>query len=414
MKKFLIVFAIAVMVLVTTFVIFRDRDSFRPPVLTREQFLEDFDYMMEALEANFPYFGLIYRRNGVDMLALAEEVRETIANEVYGINYTLFFNLINRRLFYYAFPVGHLWLVCYSEYQASAEFFDWHLFEFDTQVIRYFGDALQWHGGEVSRYTLITNSIDEGHIAYIRVPPLGDILHRSRTMIDSFYSRLDGYEHLIIDIRGNPGGWPTYFDRYIAAPLIDLDDFSNSAQFHHFFMGGQYNRNYFSRTRTWRWQNAVIDEFFDFSIDDISNILPDVELSAYVMEDLALMDYFFVETTTVFNLGRRRAPFNGKVWMLVDERMFSGAMQVAAFYKDIGFATFVGESGGGMPSSRVAGSNYFSLPNTNFIVRYDPNYFLDNTGRPLEYGFVPHYPNREGMDALETVLAMIGEGAPSP
>ena len=96
--------------------------------------------------------------------------------------------------------------------------------------------------------------------------------------------------------------------------------------------------------------------------------------------------------------------------MLIDENVYSSALDVAAVHKDIGFATFVGETTGGGAGSPWY-SNFFSLPNTGIIIRYDPGLVVDVRGRPLEYGIEPHYFNRPEMDALETVLAMIAEGA---
>jgi hypothetical protein len=281
--------------------------------------------------------------------------------------------------------------------------FDEDLFTLDFSVIRYFGRRLEGPPQFQRRtYPLSTSIIEEGRIAYIRVPVFMH-LEVNEQRINNFYSQLEGFEHLIIDIRGVPGGWPQQFHTFIAAPLIDG---YLRTQFHHFFMGGQYSYDFH---RELVGQLGGVQRIFDFNIEDIETILPDMELSPEVMEDLALMDYYFIETTLVTRGLATRAPFNGKIWMLVDEHILSGAMQVATFYKDVGFATFVGEAGGGMPSNRLS-STFFSLPNTNFIVRFDPGYFLDNTGRPLEYGFVPHYPNREGLDALSTVMAMIEEG----
>jgi len=366
-----------------------------PPPLTRDQFLEDFDYLINTLEANFPYLGIIYRRNGVDMLELAEEIRVQISDENFNINYVTFWNLLSDNFFYHAWPIGHLWLVGHLEFSSHLDSF-W--FPFDIEVTRYFGNRLQSLPQNLTNYPLSTRIIEEGRIAYIRVPTFERLAAEGRR-IDNFYSQLEGFEHLIIDLRGNSGGWPSQFDMYIAMPLIDHD---LRTQFHHFFMDGQYSYNFFDRWLRVRGRQ----EIFDFNIESIANILPDTHLSPEVLEDLALMDFYFVEDIRVWSTGRARAPFYGKIWVLVDDRIKSGAVQVAAFYSDVGFATFVGEAGGGMPSSRLS-SAYFSLPNTTFIVRFDANYFLDNTGHPLEYGFIPHYSNREGMDALETVLAMI-------
>jgi len=50
------------------------------------------------------------------------------------------------------------------------------------------------------------------------------------------------------------------------------------------------------------------------------------------------------------------------------------------------------------------------MPNTGIIFYFDIFYVTDSRGRPLEAGTIPHFFNRPGMDALETVLALIAEG----
>ena len=52
--------------------------------LSQEGFLYDFDYMMRVLEENFPFFDISISANGVDIMALAADVRVNIEN--YGVN----------------------------------------------------------------------------------------------------------------------------------------------------------------------------------------------------------------------------------------------------------------------------------------------------------------------------------------
>jgi len=53
---------------------------------------------------------------------------------------------------------------------------------------------------------------------------------------------------------------------------------------------------------------------------------------------------------------------------------------------------------------------FFSLPRTEHIVGMDLFYITDETGRAMEeFPVEPHYFNRPGMDALDTVLAIIAE-----
>ena len=53
---------------------------------------------------------------------------------------------------------------------------------------------------------------------------------------------------------------------------------------------------------------------------------------------------------------------------------------------------------------------FVALPNSGIVFYMDVFYVTDEHGRPLEAGTVPHYFNRPGMDALQTVLVMIAEG----
>ena len=63
-------------------------------------------------------------------------------------------------------------------------------------------------------------------------------------------------------------------------------------------------------------------------------------------------------------------------------------------------------TGGGFGGPRVA----VPMPNTGVIFYFDMFYITDARGRPIEAGTDPHFFNRPGMDALETVLALIAEG----
>jgi len=147
-----------------------------------------------------------------------------------------------------------------------------------------------------------------------------------------------------------------------------------------------------------------------FNIDDLPNIFPEVTLSEDVVNDLRLMDYYISRTVSIAPHPERRAPFNGKVWLLTDMNNFSAAQQIAAFLHQTGFATLVGQTTGGMVSDAALMPAFITLPNTTFEVRYDMLYIISADGRPWEYGTVPHHFNRDGMDALQTVLALIAEG----
>jgi C-terminal processing protease CtpA/Prc len=93
--------------------------------------------------------------------------------------------------------------------------------------------------------------------------------------------------------------------------------------------------------------------------------------------------------------------------MLTDQTMGSAAQAAAWYAKETGQITLVGNTTGGA----FGGPRTMAfMPNTGIIFYFDIFYITDAKGRPLEAGTIPHHFNLPGMDALETVLALIDEG----
>jgi len=103
--------------------------------------------------------------------------------------------------------------------------------------------------------------------------------------------------------------------------------------------------------------------------------------------------------------------FNGKIWLLIGEGTASAAEATAAIIKQNNIATVVGEPTWGiMGTIHEPVVKWARLPNTGIMFRFDIAYYTDPYGRPWQgYGVQPNYFNRPGMDALQTVLAMIEE-----
>ena len=114
------------------------------------------------------------------------------------------------------------------------------------------------------------------------------------------------------------------------------------------------------------------------------------------------------------NLGAHRRnpvmsniPFAGEIWLLICSINYSSAEMFARHAKYLNFATLVGErTGGGHTYSRL----FFALPNTGIVLNWDIDYLTDAYGRSLEeFPTTPHYFNREGLCAFQTVMEMISE-----
>ena len=378
----------------------------------RAEFLYDFDYLINALEENFPLFDIIYLRRGVDMRELGQEIRDYIAYEANELNYRSFSRLIRNNFFTHAGQSGNLGILSFLCMELEVALLQSNWRGNESRIIRYTSllENARYHAAlleipttrefSLNRWTpawIFTDIIEEERIAFLSFSILPVIIEqREIDVINSFYRKIENFEHLIIDLRGIEGRNSHFFHHVIAGPLIQ--GLSLDVNFRHFFMDGEFNQLYFSDIPSIQLN----------STDAVS--LTQLLGGQYVLSDEWNMDYYFYELHSV---SRRnpRANFNGKIWMLIDGNTRSGGQQVASFYKNTGFATFVGETtGGSFGSPTPWGANYFTLPNTGFVIRYNPTLVVDSQGRPLELGTEPHYFNRPGLDALETVLQMIYEG----
>jgi len=418
---------------------------FPPGTLTIEHFLEDIDSMMYILENNFALLDVAYWAWDVEAWALADNVRaDVIAAYEAGILCENRYLALLRINFFPLLGTGHFDIFTPGRYQSmvtnpyggyrslvTAEnirlletplalrfyehrvrdlnyFGDVHievLNETEAVYNRFFGTHLEWMRGRVPRHdgNVYTKVIEDGRIGYISVQSFAGNLHADEhTRVIEFYREIRDFEHLIIDLRGNQGGSISYALSTLFHPhlseMVEVNSF-------HFFIDGPYIRkhgeNIFARTSS----NGNLIIPVDYR--PLSEIFEEYYFSDKRIQDFDRLDYGIASGTGRIHPRSGEDAFAGKIWLLTDNRMMSAATQFAWISMETGFATHVGETtGGGLGGLRTLAL----LPNTGIAIYFDVFYITDERGRPLEAGTIPHHFNREGMDALETVLALIAEG----
>lgn len=123
-------------------------------------------------------------------------------------------------------------------------------------------------------------------------------------------------------------------------------------------------------------------------------------------EDLSGLDLFVADTYKVEPSGEKKA-LKGKLWMLVNENVYSSSEYAAMFTKATGFATLVERTtgGDGIGSEPLP----IVLKNSGLIVRYSPVYGTTPDGAGSEeFGTEPDILSPEGESPLETCLKAIG------
>jgi len=209
---------------------------------TRAEYLEDLDHLYYILRYNFPFWGVIYRRSGIDLHLLFENARqeiETINNIVIDVH---FFMILENNIFRPVQGLGHLTILNEEGarwdlqlYGSMATIGMSSLFVyvdvFDNLESRWFYNltdedfifeavTMEELQAEYS-YNIVTDILQEGQIAYLRIFQMNNhTVTVDQAILLGFFKKVADYEHLIVDIRGNPGGSSSFFPDLIISPNI--------------------------------------------------------------------------------------------------------------------------------------------------------------------------------------------------
>ena len=407
----------------------------KPAALTKESLLEDFDYLTRTLEESYPFYGTALRKFKIDLhkqtdiARAAVEALDTSKTETQILDE--FSRIISAYIVTPLRTMGHLiglWAGG-SRYDVQLALIKldsgykvpWYPNLYADHLDRMFTSpaALRYYGNPLANVDLdsyiksilntpVPNNVTfdvivPGSVAYIRMRSMNTANYGlDGELIAAFGKTIGGFDHLIVDLRGNQGGSAEIFLRHIVAPLIDKPA---SLFYYVFFKGGDHCLMFddiYRRDLQWQLENGLLLHADD-SRFPVCEILP--YLTGADADDFASLCYGFKREITVAPAANRWE-FDGKIWILIDGGAYSAAEISAALAKESGFATLVGQPTFGSFGGYTAA--FISLPNTGVIIRYDYGYVTDLQGRSLEeFGITPDIYNRPGMDALATVLALI-------
>ena len=244
--------------------------------------------------------------------------------------------------------------------------------------------------------------VTPGEIALLGISRFLNNPRLDDAVIYPFLQGIRDFDHLIIDLRGNAGGYLRNFNEPILRRLIN-EPVSTSG--HEFFGSGdlalEWTRFFFAQGGTLASPTTT-----EMTIKSAAEFIAYHNMEYFNPQDLESLEYVVIWHSEI-TPAADAVGFNGKIWLLVNGESASASSVVIANALQTGFATVVGENTSGEMGSLIS---FVVLPNTGIIFRIDIGYKTDSRGRSLdEHGIAPQIPNRPVMDALQTVLEIIQE-----
>jgi len=416
----------------------------------REYALEDFDYLMALILANSPWESVIYRRLGIELSEVIAVHRYVIYNMLplqiiadlpegidWSREHTTPRDLAADYLFALLFgffsaeieSIGHMSPVLpflhrdmlvgnLRGYIAAGGEMDWdsdfggNLFLqtfADERVLWFYGDDEIDFGvegqGTDDPYNIEVAILVPDEVAFLRINSFLNNMELDDLIIYPFLQEVRDFNHLIIDLRGNGGGYVHHFNSLIASRLITEPLHTTG---HEFFGSGELALEWVDFFLAAGGVLASVGAVTDMRELYAADFIAERGFPYINADDLAMLDYAIVWYATI-HPADEPIGFDGKIWLLVDGGSASASAVITQAALTTGFATVVGENTSGVMGSMTS---FVILPNTGIIFRIDIGYLTDAYGRSLEeYGIAPNIRNRAGLNALETVLELIAEGA---
>lgn len=376
--------------------------------LTREQRLEDYDYLVKTLKDSYLCLGLRDRENPDDPAeGIFREYREMIEENdsdqaFYSAVYSTWYRLGNYGHFGIIEPeaYGEMLDWCRSQdttgreqWKAVTEASEEHYKRLGAYLKALGGGGGSWEEGEAGE-NLHTLLLPEEGIAYLKVDRfLADYdpdYQKEAQAIRDFYNAAGGCTDLILDLTDNSGGSERYWQNLLAAPLADQP---LSCTNYALLASSENNRPYIDNV---------------FAPEDLHPIAELPDLPKLERQGLEVATHF-VESTLRVEPAEERAAFHGRVWLLVGPSVYSASESFAVFCQATGFAELVGSRTGG-DGIGALDPILMRLPNSGILIQFTMMYGLNPDGSGSEEaGTVPDILSPAGEPALVTALRAIRE-----
>ena len=343
-------------------------------------FENDFDYVFDTLEN---YYALFYRNGSYDFLKRRSHYKKEIENISTDRG---FFDRMNKIL--EDLGDGHTNLldseesydmketfVLYNKEEKGEVNVDLINYLFGIKISRFFDKAFK--ESRAATKNLITQDINKD-IAYLKIramiDPGTDDFEEDLELLKTYLKKSKNKKALIIDLRGNGGGNSAYTDSYLYPMILGKRDFKDSHEYILFRSDEvfKYDPQYPELKESIK---KIKESDFKYLADNIPFLKKDKEMMDNIRKNY---------THIIFNPGLENAgefgdeyKFNGNLYLLIDEDVYSSGQIAAHFFRDNKLGTIIGEKTGGDGIGTTPAM--VKLPNTKYILRFSHELGLRET-----------------------------------
>ena len=393
----------------------------------QEQALEDYDYMWEVLEANFPHFNVASRKYGTNYIEVKNRYRKYI-EENKNIDFITFNNLIYRCLYEFR-GVGHLAPLSYPLYsmlyttsvevnndasisESYGDFFKYafEIFNNERSVLTY-----KYLSGRTLKDVWLTKTFLSGDSKATTNGPSKNLefktlasgvpyvciynffqenVEKDREALLAFFEANADKDAIVIDMTRNGGGSDFYWAQNLVSP--NIEERAVVDKYYVLFKNTEHTKKIFDLFGL----DVGTDIFYKADYPNIA------AFSKVDEADIAPLELFLERPQ--FNPEPLSAQkiFKGKIYVLTNQSVGSAGEGFAAYCKQTGFATLVGsETQGNAPGLNPV---YFTMPNSGLMFTFQIDYKIDADGVcDTEFGTQPDILSLPGETPMDTLLRVL-------
>jgi len=371
--------------------------------LTEKEKLDDFEYMYIILKENYPFFEVNKRINGVDWLARKDDyisrIKATPNDESFFSTLNVILSDLNNG--HTGMLDKNFYLYFKSVFEKNSKIDGAWLEQVNNP--KTVGRYSSMQGKESSNYSsesiipnnVNTKDLEKGKIAYLAIHSFNTFnIDEDMKIIRPYLEGIKNYNALIIDIRGNGGGDDEYWSKNIVPMLINkpLDEKQYIA-----YRGGDFLEQFIKNRIGGGYEK----------LEPISSIYEE-NLKCLPPELKEDFKYYF-ECLNHYE-PENSIGYKGKIYLLIDDGVFSASEAFAIFAKSTGFATLVGNrtSGDGIGWDPAV----CALPNSGYVFRFTQEMGLVSDGacnfeEKTEPDIKVSYERSSNDQAIQAVLKLV-------